>query len=295
MTSKYFYDCIIIGAGPGGLQAAIHLARYNRRILLIDRGGGRTTHAAHIVNYLGLPQVSGRDLVTTGLAQVRSFGVEVIEDIATGIEKSDIFIVHTSNNSFQGRFVLVSAGAVDHLPRLKNLGRFFGKGFYTCIDCHLTTGKKLVVMGNSINAARLVLGMEQMYTSDITLLLTDFVLPIDYQQMIEEENIPVHSGEPVTLLGEIDLEGIELADGRILSCEAIMATFGWRLNDGFLKELPLDRDHENFKILTNNTNESSLRGLYVVGAMKTGHSQAIIAAGQGATAAIDINQRLLEL
>lgn len=40
-------------------------------------------------------------------------------------------------------------------------------------------------------------------------------------------------------------------------------------------------DHENFKIMTNGSNESSLPGLYVVGALKTGHSQAIIAAGQG--------------
>ncbi len=47
--------------------------------------------------------------------------------------------------------------------------------------------------------------------------------------------------------------------------------------------------------MTGSSNESSLPGLYVVGAMKQGHSQAIIAAGQGAAAAIDINQKLLEL
>lgn len=297
MTNNFIYDCIIIGAGPGGLQAAIHLARYNRRILLLDRGGGRTTHADHIVNYLGLPEVSGRELIATGLEQARNFGVEIIKDAVIMVEKTDVFTVHAANGSFQSRFVIVSAGAVDHQPRLKNLGRFFAKGFYTCIDCdgHLTTGKKLVVMGNSINAVRLVLAMKQMYTDDITLLLTDYVPPSDYQQMIEEENIPIYSGEPVALLGEKDLEGVQLADDRIIPCQAIMATFGWHLNDRFLEGIPLDRDHENFKILTGNNNESSLRGLYVVGAMKTGHSQAIIAAGQGAVAAIDINLRLLEL
>jgi thioredoxin reductase len=35
------YDCIIIGAGPGGLQAAIYPGRYNRKTLIIDRGGER--------------------------------------------------------------------------------------------------------------------------------------------------------------------------------------------------------------------------------------------------------------
>jgi len=291
------YDCIIIGAGPGGLQAAIHLARYNRRVLLIDRGGGRTMHAVHIVNYLGLPEISGRELIAVGLDQVKNFGVEVVNDAVKKVEKNHVFTVSTATETFTGSYVLVSAGAVDNLPRLKNLGRFFGKSFYTCIDCdgHHTTAKKLVVMGNSVNAARLVLGMKQMYTDDISLLLTDYSLPPDLQEMIGEEGIPIYSGEPSALLGEEALEGVMLADGRVIGCQAVMATFGWRLNDGFLEGLPLKRDHEHFKILTGNTNESSVPGLYVVGAMKTGHSQAVIAAGQGAAAAIDINQRLLEL
>mgnify|MGYP000328604499 CR=1 FL=1 len=292
------YECIIIGAGPGGLQAAIHLARYNRKVLLIDRGGGRTTHAPHILNYLGFSEVSGKDLITAGLEQARSFGVEIVRDVVTRVEKKDVFTVHAMETQYQAPFVIVSAGAVDRQPSLRNLGRFFGKGFYTCVDCdgHLTTGRKLLVMGNSMNAARLVVGMKKMYTDDIALLLTDYVLPDDDRQIIEEEeNITVYSGQPVALLGEEELEGVLLADDRVIPCRAVMAGFGWRLNDGFLSDLPLDRDRENFKILTGSSNESSLPGLYVVGAMKPGHSQAIIAAGQGAAAAIDINNQLLAL
>jgi thioredoxin reductase len=71
------FDCIVIGAGPGGLQACIHLGRYNFRVLLFHRQGGRTHHAKHIENYLGLPAVSGKDLLEAGLAQVESFGVAV--------------------------------------------------------------------------------------------------------------------------------------------------------------------------------------------------------------------------
>ena len=40
--SSKVYDCIIVGAGPGGLQAAIYLGRYNRKVLILDRSGGRT-------------------------------------------------------------------------------------------------------------------------------------------------------------------------------------------------------------------------------------------------------------
>lgn len=298
MTDKSSpYDCIIIGAGPGGLQAAIHLGRYNRRVLLADRGGGRTAHAKHMVNYLGLPEVSGLDLITIGLEQVQRFGVQVVHETITRVEKNGHFFVHSSENSYRARFVIVSAGAVDHLPRVKNLGRFFGHSFFTCVDCdgHHTTGKKLLVMGNSINAARLALGMKQMYTNDISLLLTDYVLPADYEEAIREEGIALHSGEAVVLQGDADLEGVGLTDGRSLPCEVIMASYGWHLNDDFLQGLSLGRDNDNFKVLTNNSNESSVSGLYVLGAMKQGHSQAIIAAGQGAVAAIDINLQLLEI
>lgn len=291
------YDCIIIGAGPGGLQAAIHLGRYNRRVLMIDRGGGRTMHAAHIVNYLGIKKVSGRELIQTGLQQVEDFGAEVIKGTVRRIEKRELFEVVTANASFIGRFVIVSTGAVDHQPKLRNLGRFFNRSYFTCVDCdgHHTTGKKLLVMGDSNNGVRLAFGMKQMYTKDITLLLQHYAPPQDVVEEIEEDNIPLYAGEPIALLGEQELEAVELKDGRTIPCEVIMATFGWHLNDDFLIDLNLDRDLDNFKILTNSTNETSLQGLYSVGALKPGHSQAIIAAGQGAVSAIDINQRLLEL
>jgi putative hydrolase of the HAD superfamily len=58
------FDCIIIGAGPGGLQAAIYLGRYNRHVLLIDRGGGRTSHARHIENFLTQKVISGKEIIT---------------------------------------------------------------------------------------------------------------------------------------------------------------------------------------------------------------------------------------
>lgn len=44
-ASKTLFDCIVIGAGPGGLQACIHLGRYNFRVLLFHSPGGRHSQA----------------------------------------------------------------------------------------------------------------------------------------------------------------------------------------------------------------------------------------------------------
>ena len=91
------------------------------------------------------------------------------------------------------------------------------------------------------------------------------------------------------------LEGLELEDGQKVECAVIMSHFGYKLNDGFLSGLNLKRDRKGFKFIVNNNYESSLNGLYIVGPLNQGNDQVIIAAGEGAVAAIDIKKRLLEL
>ena len=110
-----------------------------------------------------------------------------------------------------------------------------------------------------------------------------------------EDGIKVFEGVPLALRGEEQLEGVELADGRFIPCEAVMAGFGMRLNDAYLEGLSLKRDGAGFKIITGHNCETSVPGLYAIGTLREGHAQAIIAAGQGAMVAIEINQRLLQL
>jgi thioredoxin reductase len=108
-----------------------------------------------------------------------------------------------------------------------------------------------------------------------------------------EESITILTGEPKALQGGAAVEGLEMADGSVVPCEAIMAFFGVTLNDDFLKELKLKRDAHGFKYMVSREFESSLDGLYIVGPLNTGQDQVVIAAGEGATAALEINRRLL--
>src|SRR5512147_1212347 len=103
--SEALLDFIVIGAGPGGLQACIYLGRYNFRVLLFHRPGGRTYHAKHIENYLGLSTVSGPDLLETGLAQAASFGIAVeraeVERVAA---QEGHFEVQAAGKTYRSRF-----------------------------------------------------------------------------------------------------------------------------------------------------------------------------------------------
>ncbi len=290
------YDCIIIGAGPGGIQAAIHLARYNRNVLLLDRPGGRTRHAWHIENYLGHKLIAGKKLIDTGLDQIKSFNVHIEKASAVKVLQNEYFEVYTKEQVYKSKFVIASSGATENLPHIKNMNRFFGKSLFTCVDCdgYRTTGKKLVLLGKSLSAARLAVAMKQMFTSDITLVMTDCELPAEDNELLLEDEINCIFGKPVEFLGDNALTGIKLDDGSIIDCEVVMANYGFILNDSYLAELPLERDTDGFKFITNNC-ESSVNGLYVTGALKQGNAQAVIAAGQGAAVAIEINKKLLEI
>jgi len=298
MGSETPLDCIVIGAGPGGLQACIHLGRYNFRVLLFHTPGGRTSYAKHLENYLGLRLVSGPELLETGLSQVRSFGVTIENAKVDRVTPWEgLFEVQAGGKTWRSRFVIAASGARETLAPFKNLHRFFGHSYYTCMICdgYRTTGKKLLVIDRTVNGVRLSVGMKQMYTRDVTFLAHGFTLAPVYRQLLEEEGIGLVEGRPEELLGETVLEGVRMSDGRVIPCEAILGWGGISLNDEYLEGLNLERDADGFKIVTRGNGESSVPGIFVLGALRTGHSQAIISAGQGAEAAIEISTRIVEL
>ncbi len=297
-SSSELFDCIVIGGGPGGLQACIHLGRYNFRVLLFQIPGGRTGYAKHIENYLGLPVVTGPALLETGIAQVKNFGVMVenakVERVSGHEGQFEVLAV---GRTYRSRYVIAASGARETLAPFRNLARFFGHYYYTCMICdgYRTTGKKLLVIDRTINGVRLSVGMKQMYTKDITFIAHGFTLNQVYRTLLEDEGIGLVEGRPEELLGETKLKGVRMADGRVIPCEVILGWGGITLNDDYLGELDPERDTEGFKIVTNSTGESSIPGLFVVGSLRAGHSQAIISAGQGAEAAIEISTRIVEI
>ena len=298
LGSEAILDCIVIGAGPGGLQACIHLGRYNFKVMLFHTPGGRTCLAKHIENYLGLPVVSGPDLLEIGLNQAKSFGV-VVENarVERVLAKEGHFEVLAGGRNYRARYVIAASGAKETLAPFKNLHRFFGLSYYTCMICdgYRTTGRKLLVIDRTANGVRMSVGMKQLFTKDVTFLAHGFSLAPVYKTLLEDEGIGLVEGRPEELIGEISLEGVRLSDGRVIPCEVILGWGGISLNDAYLEGLPLERDADGFKIVTKGNGESSQSGLFVLGALRLGHSQAIISAGQGAEAAIEISTRIVEL
>ncbi len=298
LGSETLLDCIVIGAGPGGLQACIHLGRYNFKTMLFHTPGGRTCLAKHLENYLGIPLVSGPDLLEIGLKQAKTFGVAVENTKVDRVKAIEgIFEVLAGGKTYRTRYVIAASGAKETLAPFKNLHRFFGISYYTCMICdgYRTTNKKLLVIDRTANGVRMSVGMKQLFTKDVTFLAHGFTLAPVYRALLEDEGIGLVEGRPEELLGEKNLEGVRMSDGSVIPCEVIMGWGGISLNDAYLEGLPLERDPDGFKFVTRGSGESSIPGLFILGALRHGHSQAIISAGQGAEAAIEISTRIVEL
>lgn len=296
--SETLLDCIVIGAGPGGLQACIHLGRYNFKAMLFHTPGGRTCLAKHLENYLGIPLISGPDLLEIGLKQAKTFGVAVENAKVERVTATEgMFEVLAGGKTYRTRYVIAASGAKETLAPFKNLHRFFGISYYTCMICdgYRTTNKKLLVIDRTANGVRMSVGMKQLFTKDVTFLAHGFTLAPVYRALLEDEGIGLVEGRPEELLGEKTLEGVRMSDGSVVPCEVILGWGGISLNDAYLEGLPLERDPDGFKFVTKGSGESSIPGLFILGALRHGHSQAIISAGQGAEAAIEISTRIVEL
>lgn len=292
------YDAIIIGAGPGGLSAAIYLGRAHKKTLVLYAGPRRTAHAVHIQNYFGFEDITGPDLIERGMKQAERYGAEIVLVTVKNIAvQKDSFDVETAQKTYFAKNVIVASGVMDIFPEIDNLFEFLGKTFFTCITCdgyHLTD-ERVAIIGNGDASARTAMGVRQIYTKKDLYLLTGPQVDISepYRKRLEKEGVKIIPRDIKHFNGNADgtvMKSVTLNDGSVLELDCVLSDLGSAMNDSFLSGIDLKRD-ERGKIETFDHYESSVPNLFVVGPMNTGHDQVSIAVGEGAQAAMMINKR----
>ncbi|MEM7769584.1 MAG: NAD(P)/FAD-dependent oxidoreductase [Cyanobacteria bacterium P01_E01_bin.6] len=296
------YDAIVVGGGMGGLSAAIYLARYGLKCLVIEKGKGRSLWMQDLRNYVGLdPTTPGRDILTHGTKQAVEWGAdhlrgyveEVIDEGETMAVRVKIGKKDSTYPIFRSKYVIAASGVIDTLPELENMQNVYDYAGYTLHVCMICDGfdmwdqKAVLIAGSEsqMNAA-FVLNWYTPYISVLTHGL--FSVGDEMKQKLATHGYPLYEAPITRFLGkEHHLNGVELADGTVVEATTGLINMGSTYHNHYLKGIEgLEWNGEN--LVTNGMAQTSHERIFALGDLKQGLNQVSIAVADGTLAATQI-------
>jgi thioredoxin reductase (NADPH) len=294
---RMILDAAIVGAGPGGLTAAIYLARFGRRFAIIDADESRLGWIPRTHNHPGFPGgIEGPVLLQRMREQAEGFGAEIRHGkVAEAVRTPDGFALTLDDGArLTARKLLLATGVIDNEPALPAFFQSVRKGLIRiCPICdgHEVRGQAVGVIGDSDKGAREAIFLRA-YADRLTLVHVGAApLSDEARAGLADDGIELIE----TPIGEVLVE-----DGRIAALcfgqearrfDTVYCALGttprWRLAEQLGAELDTD---ERLKVGLHQ--ETSIDGLYAAGDVVRGLNQISVAQAEAAIAATDIHNRL---
>jgi thioredoxin reductase (NADPH) len=299
-------DCLVVGGGPAGLTAAVYLARFRRRFLLVDGGASRAALIPLTHNHPGFPDgIRGIDLLARQRAQAERYGAPVVNGTVTRLERDtqDTFtaeLTESGDNSrtrrVLARMVLLATGVVDIEPELPNLENAIRRGFIR--HCPICDGfevidQKIGVIGFGKGAMGEALFMRT-YSDDVTLLTLGRSMALT-----EEDRAPLDSAgirvieEPIAavMIEGDKIAALRLHSGREHRFDTLYSALGARVRSELARRLGARHDDIG-ALRVDDHQRTSVRGLWAAGDLVRSLNQLSVGMGQAAIATTDIHRRL---
>ncbi|WOD63363.1 NAD(P)/FAD-dependent oxidoreductase [Niallia taxi] len=296
---KKTFDCVIIGGGIAGLQAAIQLGRYKHNVLVIDSGIGRSILCKSYHNILGYPDgISGTELRQKGRQQAESLGVEFLSMTATNVEKQDdYFVIDTESGQYEAKRLLLATGIIDNIPPFAELYPCLGISVYLCPDCdgYEVKNKKTIVIGNGKVGANMALTLTYWTKELVYVNHGGEAIGEEVQKKLAEQNIPVIDKEIKKVEADgSSLQGFTLNDGEFLDGKHGFIAFGGNIVKSELaKQLGVEILENNHISVNGRTKMTNVENVWAAGDVVAHSEQVTIAMGDGSQAAIWIHKSLL--
>lgn len=300
-------DLIIIGGGPGGLNAALYALRSGLKLKLIEGflPGGQMNNTLSIDNYLGLPNVNGGDLGQEMLSHVLKFTDEenIIYENAEKVENIDskyFKVTLSSGKEILSKSVILATGCTHRKLNIKNESELEGRGVSYCATCDgaFFKNKRVVVVGGGNTAVEDALYLSGIAKEVIVIHRRNKLRAEDVltKQAFEKENIDfIWDSEVKEIIGEKQVEEI-IIKNKIDNKEVSISLDGLFIAVGLVPvkpELSIDSINSIISsdgfIKTNENMSTDIPGLYAIGDIRDKDlRQVITAISDGAIAAKEI-------
>lgn len=302
---EVLYEVMIIGSGPAGMSAAIYSARKGLKTLIVSRDvGGQLNLSAELENYPGYSYIEAPELISHFEDHVQRFDItRVIGEEITSLEVAGkIKIVHTrAGNRYQGRTVIVASGKYPRPLGVPGEQDFLGKGVAYCATCDAPFYKdKVVAVVGAGNSALEAAGELARWATHVYLLVRDSYTADDIlvDRVTRMDKVePLQHYETVAIFGKQHVEGLRLRsrqDGseREITVDGVFVEIGLLPNSAFA--LDVLKTNEQGEILVDCQTQTGVPGVFAAGDVTSVRDkQIIIAAGEGAKAALRAHEYLL--
>jgi thioredoxin reductase len=289
-------DVIVIGGGPAGLSAALVLGRCRRSVLVCDSGQPRNRAAQALHGYLTRDGTPPTELLRLGCEELKRYGVEVRRVIVSDVRGTDetFEVTLDTGERLQARKVLVATGVRDHLPDVDGLPACYGISVHHCPYCDgwEVRDRRIAVIGNGASGAGLSLSLKT-WTDHVVLCTNGRSrLATRNRQQLKEHGITVVDRRIARLEHDNGhVRAIVTASGEPVPCDAVFFSSGQSPQCDLAKRLGCELTGKGIA-KTDHLGQTRVPGLYVVGDASRDVQFVIVAAAEGAKAAVAINKAL---
>jgi len=304
------YDVLIIGSGPAGYTAAVYTSRAFLKTLIFSGyvPGGQLTTTTDIDNFPGFPKgIMGPKLMMDMGEQAKRFGTEIVTDAVTTIKKleDETFTVTTANSEYQTKSIIIATGAQAKELGIAGEDQYRGKGISYCATCDgfFFRDKQIIVVGGGDTAMEEATFLTK-FASHVTILHRREEFRASAIMLERAKKDPKISFMTNTVIesftGDIKLTGVTLKntvtnESTAMPIDGVFAAIGHTPATGFLQgSIELDeKGYVKTKRGEVVQTATSVDGIFAAGdCVDTRYRQGIVAAGQGAMAAIDVERWL---
>ncbi len=211
------YDLLIIGSGPAGVSAALSAKARNLDFLWFGSRAlsPKITKAERVINYPGLPAVTGTEMRDVFLRQTDSLGISILEERVNAVyDMGGYYTAVVNEKMYDGKAVILATG-VSSSREIPGESRLLGRGVSYCATCDgsLYRGKRIAVVCTDPS-----LEEEVEFLSD---LAAEVLLFTSYQDCgVRRDNVRHTVGYPAEILGEGRTSGI-VCNGETVDADGV--------------------------------------------------------------------------